>query len=57
MTVKEYIDAHSPFRFVHADHNERIHEKVKSNPEDYEFIRVRLIWYGRVYIEVREIKS
>lgn len=56
MTVKEYIDTHSPFCFVHVDHNERIHEKVKSNPEDYEVIRVKFI-HGRVYIEVREIKS
>ena len=56
MTVKEYIDTHSPFHFVHADHNERIHEKVKSNPEDYEVIRVRVV-HRRLFIEVREIKS
>ena len=54
MTVAEYLTSHYPFRFVHADHNERIHEKVRANPNNYEVIKVRF-WYGRYYIEVREI--
>lgn len=58
MTVTEYLESHSPFRFVHADHNERIHEKVKNSPDDYEVIRVRRSYHNELYfIEVREINE
>lgn len=54
MTVAEYINSNSPFRFVHADHNERIHEQVKNSPNDYEVIGVKIL-HGYIFIEVREI--
>ena len=58
MTVTEYLESHSPFRFVHADYNERIHEKVKNSPDDYEVERVRSNYHnGLYYIEVREINK
>jgi len=54
MTVAEYINLHSPFRFVHADHNDRIHEQVKKSPNDYEVVNVRLL-HQYIFIEVREV--
>ena len=54
MTVAEYLISCSPFTFVHADYNERIHEKVRANPNNYEVIKVRFL-HGRYYVEVREI--
>ena len=54
MTVTEYIDMYSPFRYVHADNNERIHEQVKNSPNNYEVIGVKIL-HGYIFIEVREI--
>ena len=55
MTVTEYLELHSPFRFVHADHNERIDTKVKNSPDYYEVVRVRRTYHdGLYFIEVRE---
>lgn len=56
MTVSEYISSHNPFRFVHADHNERIHEQVINSPNDYEVVRVRRL-RGYIFLEVREISK
>ena len=56
MTVSEYISSHNPFRFVHADHDERIHEKVINSPNDYEVVRVRRL-RGYIFLEVREISK
>lgn len=54
MTVKEYTDLHYPFRFVHADNDERVHEKVRNSPDNYDVIKVRTMWRKYIYVEVRE---
>lgn len=57
MTAKEWLDEYIKHNiiYVHADHNERIHEKVKEHLEDYEVVRIRHMYHRNIrFVEVRE---
>lgn len=55
MTAKDFMekDIYKSIRFVHANHNNRIHEVVKNNLDKYEVVRIRNI-YHILFIEVIE---
>ena len=55
MTAKEFADMYvkNHIRYVHADNDKRIHEKARASPDDYEFVRCRLL-RNKLYVEVRE---
>ena len=55
MTAKEWVEDYINrcIRYVHADNDSRVHEKVKALPDLWEVVKVREI-HGKIYIEVRE---